>query len=371
MQTIEHAAPRRVGGRLTSLDAFRGLAILGMLLVNNKALGPATPHQLTHAGWGEGVHFADLVFPWFLFIVGVAIPYAAASRRSRGMTWRCYHLAVLGRAGALVLLGCLINSSYARRPLFDLGVLQLIGLAYLVGTFLYPLPSKPRLAVAAALMVTHWAVIRFVPIPGADAGVFTREQNVIAYLDRVYLEPYSLAGIISLATISALVLMGTAAGDFLRRESYPPVRKAGLLLLAGAGLAVGGWLWSLDLEFSKQLWSAPFVVLSAGSSLLLLGLLYLLIDVKGWRAWAFPLVVTGRNAIFVFVGSMLVNLHILREWHWAVHGGATLPLEEAIKRTLFAQAGRVPGGFLYTFGYIFAWWLVLLWMYRKRVFLRV
>src|SRR5262249_35042789 len=118
--------PKRQGpmGRLTSLDAFRGLAILGMLLVNNVALDTSTPAPLTHAAWNGGIHLADLVYPWFLLIVGVAIPLSAAASRARGIpTWK-YDLKILCRAVTLVLLGCLLESSQLKRPTFELGVLQ-------------------------------------------------------------------------------------------------------------------------------------------------------------------------------------------------------------------------------------------------------
>jgi len=354
-----------------SLDAFRGFAILGMLLVNDKAFGPATPSHLTHAGWSGGIHFADMIFPWFLFIVGVTIPLVAASRRERGLGPMRHFLGLLRRAVILILLGCLVNSSYARRPLFDLGVLQTIGLAYLVGAVLYGAPPKARLGIAAALLVGYWAVIRFVPVPGFGSGVFTRSQNVISYLNGAYLNHYSLGGIMNIAPTAALVLIGTAVGDLLRHGAAAPARKAMLLTAGGICLVLVGWLWNLDLQFNKSLWTPSYIVFAAGWGTLALAVLYLLIDVKGWRAWAFPLVVAGMNAIFIFVVPILVKLHILREWTWRMPDGSSSNLEQALQNALFLHLGRVPGGFVYTFAYILIWWLVLLWMYRRGIFLRV
>jgi predicted acyltransferase len=113
------------------------------------------------------------------------------------------------------------------------------------------------------------------------------------------------------------------------------------------------------------------VVFAAGWGSLVLGLFYLLIDVKGWRAWAFPLVVAGINAIFICVVPILVKLHTLREWSWPVAAGPSLTLEQGLQNSLFLHLGRVPGGVLYTLCCILFWWLVLLWMYRRKVFLRV
>jgi len=174
---VEPSRTSKLAKRLVSLDAFRGLAILGMLLVNEKVLGPATPLQLKHARWNESPHVADMVFPWFLLIVGVAIPYAVASRRSRGMSPGAYYLDVVRRTVILVLLGCAINSSWADRPLLNMGVLQLIGLAYLVAALLYGLPLTARMVVAASLLAAHWAAIRFIPIPGIGAGIFTATRT--------------------------------------------------------------------------------------------------------------------------------------------------------------------------------------------------
>jgi predicted acyltransferase len=365
----ERASASKRAQRLVSLDAFRGLAILGMLLVNEKVFGPATPLQLKHARWNQSPHVADMVFPWFLLIVGVAIPYAAASRQSRGVSRAAYYLDVVRRAVILVLLGCAINSSWADRPLLNMGVLQLIGLAYLVAAILYGLPLKPRLAVAAFLLAAHWAAIRFIPIPGVGAGIFTADQNLIKYLHEAYLG-HSLAGIIGVVPTSALVLIGTALGDVLRRDSYAPARKAVILLAAGALLVLAGWLWHFDLRFNKPYWTASFILFSAGWGSLTLGALFFIIDIKGWRAWAFPLVVAGMNAIFIYVVPILVKIHVLKEWMWPP-AGRSVTVEHALQNSLFAHLGRVPGGFVYTFGYIVSWWLVVLWLYRKGIFYRV
>src|SRR5574340_20636 len=237
----------RARARLTSLDAFRGLTILGMLIVNNIALDTATPTTLTHAPWNRGVYLADLVFPWFLLIVGVALPFSVASQRAKGVAgWRAAAKAA-SRTALLVLLGCLIDSSTAKRPLFGLGVLQLIGLAYLVGALLYRLPHYARIGAAAALLVGHWALLRFVPVPGVGAGVFTEQANLVKYVNDIYLRPFHLAGLLSVAPTAGLVLIGTMVGDLLRAARLTPGRKLAALQLLGVGLAVAGWLWNLDL----------------------------------------------------------------------------------------------------------------------------
>lgn len=362
--------PASAASRLVSLDAFRGLTILGMLLVNNVALDTRTPAHLVHAPWNEGVRFADLVFPWFLLIVGVALPYAAAAFRRKGLPLRIYLGKVLGRTVTLYLLGCLLTSSIARQPLFGLDVLQLIALAYGAGAVLYQLPLAARLVAAAALLVGHWALIRFLPFPGASPGTFTEAQNAISYLNATYLQPWGGKGLLSVVPTTALVLIGTALGDLLRTDGGTG-RKLRWLLLAGATLTLAGWLWSLDLPFNKPVWTASYILLTAGLGALVLAALYGLIDGLRWRALAFPLVVFGSNAIVAYVAPILVKIHVLQEWSWPAADGAPRTVQQALLEACTTQFGRTQGGWVYTAGYIFCWWLVLLLLYRKKLFLRV
>jgi len=358
-------------GRLVSLDAFRGLTILGMLLVNNVALDVRTPPHLVHAPWNEGVHFADLVFPWFLLIVGVALPYAAASFHRKRLPLRVYVAKVLGRTVTLYLLGCLLTSSIARQPLFGLDVLQLIALAYCAGALLYELPQKVRIGTAAVLLIGHWAVIRFLPLPGIGAGRFTEEQNAVAYLNATFLQSWGAKGLLSVLPTTALVLIGTAIGDLLRSERWGTSRKLGGMVGAGLAIAAGGWLWSLDLPFNKPVWTASYILLAAGLGTLTLAAFYGMIDGLGWRRLAFPLVVFGSNAIVAYVAPILVKIHVLQEWTWPTADGTPRTLQQGLLEACTDQFGRGQGGWVYTAGYILFWWLVLLLLYRRKLFLRV
>jgi predicted acyltransferase len=220
-------------------------------------------------------------------------------------------------------------------------------------------------------LIGQWAAIRYLPIPGVGAGIFTENINIIYHLNRLYLQPVSLRGLINVVPMSALVLIGTVVGSFLRSETAPRLRKVGCLLLAGAGLAGLGWLWNLDLPFNKSVWTASFILYSAGWGTLALGLFYLVIDVAGLRFLGFPLVVFGANALMAYVAPILVKIDILQEWHWRMPNGVVLSLQDALREYCFSHAGRIPGGWLYTGGYILFWWLVLLWMYLRRAFWRV
>jgi predicted acyltransferase len=353
-----------------ALDAFRGLAVGLMLLVNNIALDTATPTQLTHAPWKGGIRLADLVFPWFLFVVGVAIPFSAASARRKGIpTWQ-YDLRVLKRAVLLVLLGCLLDSSVYKRPIFDLGVLQLIGLAYLVAALLYDLALTRRMLVAGLMLVGYWGAIKFLPVPGLGTGVFDEDRNLIAYINATHLQALSLVGLTSAIPTAALALIGTAVGDVLRgREHY--TRQVARLLVAAAGLVVVGFLWSLSLQFSKLYWTPSFILVTAGTACAVLGLMYLVIDGAGWSWWAYPLIVFGANAIVGYVAPILVKTLIFQVWQINPGGAGLRSLQQYFLDFCVNRTDRVTGGWIYTLGYLFIAWLALWYLYRKGLFVRV
>jgi predicted acyltransferase len=169
---------------------------------------------------------------------------------------------------------------------------------------------------------------------------------------------------------AALVLIGTLLGDLLRHEAWVPGRKATALMAGGVGLAVLGWLWNLDLPFNKPLWTGSYILFSAGCGSALMGLVYLATDVSGWRLWAFPLAVFGSNAIVAYVAPILLKAYVLQAWQWKLADGSLTNLQDAFLRFCVDHTGRIPGGWLYTFAYIIAWWLVLLLLHRKRVFVR-
>ncbi len=372
-----NAEPATKSKRLVSLDAFRGLTILGMLLVNNIALSENTPRHLKHAEWSGAVHFADFVFPWFLLIVGVALPYAAASQRKSGLTGTRRASRVLARTASLVALGILVDSVVARQFSPGLGVLQVIGLAYGCASLFYELPALWRALFAASLLILHWAMIRFVAIPGVGAGHFHETTNLIVYVNQRYLAPYHLNGLASVVPTTALALIGTLIGDLLRIKPAAASadralswRKLAILTVGALALVVVGVWWSRDLPMNKPLWTAPYIVYTAGCGALALGGLFLVVDILGGSALAFPLVVPGSNAIAAYVLPILVKILVLQ----TVHAPGALPgvtLQQALQNACYASAGRVTGGWLYTASYIGFWWLVLLVFYRRKWFLRV
>jgi len=362
--------PKPKAQRLLSLDAFRGLTILLMLLVNNVALDIYTPKHLTHAPWNGGINLADLVAPWFLFCVGVAIPFSAASFAKTGKPIWHYDLKVLKRGAVLILLGCLIDSSLYNGPVFCLDVLQIIGLAYIVGALLYELPLSRRMLIAGTMLIGYWAAIKYVPIPGVGAEVFEQNRNFIAHLNQTYLAPFNLNGLPSIVPTAALVMIGAAIGDLLRRKDREQMWTVAWLMVAGVAMTIAGIVWNASLAFNKPVWTPSYILVAAGTGTLVLGIFYLIIDAHKWSKWSYPLVVFGANAIVAYVAPILVKLWVLQRWHVGGKGHSAPVLQwwlDACK----AHLGPVPGGWVYTIFYVAVWWVVLWQLYRRKWFVRV
>ncbi len=344
----ERAAPPSTGGgRLLSIDAFRGLAILLMLLVNNFGSPERTPLQFRHAGWEGGIHLADMAFPWFLFCVGVSIPFSVASLKRKGLSRWQFELKILRRVITLLALGALLDTvGDYRLTFFTIGVLQTIAISYAVGMLLYDLTAYRRMIFAGFGLVIYWAMIKFVPIPGVGAGAFAEQQNFILHLNRTYLGQIGLWNLPRIIPTTALVLIGTVIGDTIRRKDINGVRRSAWILAIGACLTLLGCAWSLSLPFNKPIWTSPYVIFAAGTGTLTLGIFYLLIDVKGYRSWPFPLVVFGSNAILAYVLPILSKPFILSPFDKYIDGW--------IGVTLFS----------------ILWWVILWQLYRRKLFLK-
>lgn len=360
------AATRPAERRVASIDAFRGFVIFGMLLVNNIALDVATPKHLTHAAENTGLHFADLIFPWFLFISGVALPQAAAAARRLGTPAYKRYLRTLRRVASLVMLGWLVDSTVFHKLYLGLGVLQMIGLAYGVAYIFSGLRASGRIAVAAVLLLIHWAAMRFITPHGLTASAGA--DNLIKWMNDMYLVPHGIRGLTSVAPTSALVLIGSVAGDVLRSESTP-LRRAMWLLANGAVLTAGGILWNLDIPYSKAMWTASYILFSGGAGTVLLGIFYLAADCSVFSAWTFPFVVFGSNAITAYVLPIIVKITIFQSW--TLENGSDGTLYQTVLSFLYGSFGRVTGGWIYTISYICFWWFVMFLFYRKKLFIRV
>lgn len=371
----EASATDRASQRVVSLDAFRGLTIAGMILVNNPGSWAYVYPPLAHAPW-HGWTPTDLIFPYFLFIVGVAVPYSFRRRLAEGADRADLVRHVARRSAILILLGLAMRAV----PDFDLGtmryygVLQRIGIVYLLAAtaYLYVGPTG-RAAVTISLLVGYWALMTLVPVPGHGAGDLSPDGNLAAWLDRALLDghlwqdTWDPEGLLSTLPAVASSLLGIFTGEWLQ-ASRSGVEKTRTMLYAGALATVVGLAWSVVFPINKNLWTSSYVVFTAGTALLTLGVMYWLIDVRRMRgAWQEWMVVYGRNAILVFVASGMVAKALART---RVDEGTSLYgwiYENAFR----SWAGDYPGSLAFAVSYVLLW-LGIMWLpHRRDIYVKI
>lgn len=373
----------RAGTRLASLDAFRGLAVAGMILVNNPGSWAYVYAPLRHAEW-HGATPTDLVFPFFLFGIGVSMSFSFAARTARGDSRAALWRHVVQRSLIIYGLGIFL----AAYPGFDLstvrltGVLARISWVYLAaGTLVLFLTRRALVIVAALCLSGYWAMLALLPVPGFGAGDLSPEGNLAAYLDRLLLGVhiwqgaggvYDPEGLLSTIPAVSSVLAGLFAGDFLRTARNG---RATLLLAAAGVLLIGaGLAWHQLFPINKPLWSSSYVLWSTGWSLAALAALYWLVDVRGFRAASLPLVVYGANALAVFVASGLlaVTLIVVRLPVPGSTSGETVSLYARIYEVAFASwAGPLNGSLAFA-GATVLFWLAVAWvLYRRNILIKV
>ncbi len=317
---------------LASLDAFRGMAIAGMILVNNPGSWNAVFPPLRHADW-NGCTFADLVFPSFIFILGVAMSFAFSRRLASGHETVEMYRRIVRRAASLFGLGLILNAVAAYPALDALripGVLQRIGLVYLLtAVILLHADAGRRAAIAVALVAGHWALLTLVPFAGHAAGTLTPEINLAGYLDRLVFGRHTLAsfgdpeGLLGTLPAVATALAGTLAGQWMRDADSPRRRLIGLV--TGGSIAIAaGLAWSTALPLNKALWTGSYALFTAGFAALAFAACYWIIDVQAVGWWARPFVWLGLNPLAVYFLSELTG-HLLDQPWLRIAGEATDP----------------------------------------------
>lgn len=366
--------------RLVSLDVFRGITIAGMVLVNTPGSWATVYWPLAHAEW-HGWTPTDLVFPFFLFIVGVAIPLAFGRRMQAGgsnhdLYWKIARRTVIIFALGIFLAGFpYFNLSTIRIP----GVLQRIALCYLCASLIF-LHTKVRtqIIITLALLVLYWPLMTLLHAPGFAAGDLSKEGSLASYIDRVVFGPhiwrqgkvYDPEGLLSTLPATATTLFGVLAGQWLRTGKSADEKVAGLFAV-GAICMVIGWIWHPFFPINKSLWTSSYVFFTGGLALGFLALCYWTIDIKKYTTWAKPFVVFGVNALVLFVASG-VMARLLGLIKVSGADGGQISLQTWIFRNLFLSwLPPYRASLVYGMAFIILW-LGLMWvLYRRKIFIKI
>jgi predicted acyltransferase len=363
--------------RLVSLDVFRGITIAGMVLVNNPGTWSSIYWPLQHAPW-HGWTPTDLVFPFFLFIVGVAITLALAPRLEDEGGKRNLYLKIIKRALIIFGIGLFLNAF----PYFSLselripGVLQRIAVCYFFAAIIF-LNTKVRtqIIIAVALLVVYWLLMTFVPAPGFAAGDLSKEGSLASFIDRMVFgkhvwaqaKVYDPEGLLSTIPALATTLTGVLTGHWLRSKKSAYEKVAGMFV-AGMSCVVIGWVLNSFFPINKALWTSSYVVFTSGLALHLLAFCYWVIDIKGYRRWAKPVEIFGMNAIALYVGAGLMAelLGVIKV------GTPRVDLKSWTYNNLFASwASPINASLAFAITFVLVW-LGLMWiLYRRKIFIKI
>src|SRR5438270_200317 len=375
--------------RMLSLDVFRGMTVAGMILVNNPGTWGAIYSPLEHATW-DGWTPTDLIFPFFLFIVGVAIALALGRRAESDGSKRDLYVKIVRRSLIIYALGTFL----AWFPFYNFtthifigfstvrltGVLDRIAVCYLFAALIFINTNWRRQAViVACLLLAYWAILMLVPAPGFAAGDLSKQGSIASYVDRTLLgnhiwkggdKIYDPEGFLSTIGALATTLCGVLTGHFLRTRREP-LEKVAAMFAAGAGCIIVGWAWNYWFPVNKALWTSPYVVLTTGMALQLLAACYWLVDIKRLRRWSLPFAVFGTNALAVFfLTGIFARLLTLIKLNGA--DGRQVALQTVIFRNLFASwASPVNASLAFAVCFVLLWLGLMAILYRRGIFIKV
>jgi len=403
---VVSVAPAPIKERLLSLDVFRGLTIAGMLLVNDPGSWGAIYPPLEHATW-NGWTPTDLIFPFFLFIVGITTHLSISSRRARGADDSAIRRQIIRRGALIFLIGLLINGfpyftwnspdqNFLHRFVDRLehwrimGVLQRIGLAYIAAALLTLRTSlKQQILILAGLLYGYWLVMTIFPVPdsGALGAIVLNvpEHTMAAYWDRVFLDwsrfdlgnhlwvssqTWDPEGVLSTIPAVGTAMLGVFAGRWIG-ATRPLSERLSALFAAGAIAMSAGLVWNWAFPINKSIWTSSYVLFTAGMAAVSLATIMWLVDVHRLRGWTKPFVIYGTNPIIAFAGSGVMARCIYSIFKVS-YDGQPISLQAAIYRSMFLSwLSPVNASLAFAICFVLLW-LGISWMlYRKNIFLKV
>lgn len=374
--------------RLLSLDFFRGATVAAMILVNNPGSWAHIYAPLEHAEW-NGCTPTDLVFPFFLFIVGVSIAYAMGSRKLDPASHNKTIVKALKRALILFGLGLFLSLfpkvftepadafQHVRIP----GVLQRIAVVFLISSVIFLKTSEKNIfRLFIVLLAVYWALMTFVPVPGVGYANLEKETNLGAWIDRSVLgeahlwksaKTWDPEGILGTIPAVATGLFGILVGVYLKRKDLDAATKMAWLFSAGFAAIALGWAWGLQFPINKSLWTSSFVLFTGGQATVVLSMSYWIIDVNNYNRFTKPFVVYGVNAITVFFLSGLIP-RILNMIKVSRPDGSETGAQKWLYETFFTPYFSPVNASLAWAVTFVLFWLGILWvMYNRKIIIKV
>ncbi|MGB4775424.1 MAG: DUF5009 domain-containing protein [Daejeonella sp.] len=374
--------------RLLSLDVFRGLTVAAMILVNNPGDWAHIYAPLEHTEW-NGCTPTDLIFPFFLFIVGVSISFALGSKKEQSQNHTKFIWLALKRATILFGLGLFgtlfpkifTNPVEALQLVRIPGVLQRIAVVFFISALLFiKTNTKTQFRIMVGLLIGYWALMTFVPVPGVGYANLEKETNLAAWLDRTILTEAHLwksaktwdpEGILSTIPAIATGLFGILIGTWLKRKDREDSVKISWMFSFGVLATILGLLWDLNFPINKSLWTSSYVFYTGGLATIGLAFLYWIIDVQKYHKGTKPFVVYGVNAITVFVLSGLVakTLNLIKvKMPDGKEVGSKVWMYETFYAPYFSPVNASLAGAI---TFILIWLVILWWMYNKKIIIKV
>jgi predicted acyltransferase len=357
--------------RLHSLDALRGFDMFwitggGYLAITISRMTGIDwlETQMHHVKW-EGFRFEDLIFPLFMFIAGVAIPFSVKTKLEHNVPKRRLFWKVFKRMVVLIVLGILYNGTFQKG--FEDGriasVLGQIGIGYFFAALIviYFESFRSRIIWLTGILIGFGIIQLLIPVPGYGSGVLTPEGCINGYIDRLFLPgrlndgTFDPEGILCSLSATGITLMGTIAGNILRKRKTSDWQKIAYLSATGIGLIFLALAFSTFYPIIKKCWTSTFNMLAGGISFILMAFFYLVIDHWKFRGWAFYFKIIGMNSIFIYLFNRIVDVRRISEFFF---GWLTIPLGKN-------------GDLLIIIGGLALVWLLLYYMYKKKIFLRV